>query len=192
MAHPPYIFIHWLHGHRWHERTDPILLNCSSINEEAAQPLLTSLTVNVSEPLGLLNWLKSNNPKYITGLDVFVDAYVKFDLMSGMAEKNYNQLLTSWQRLFDKLAREATNLQHLKVYWDWENFIHPGLGKDLCFVRALAQLKVQQSIKIDGFYAQPWPEYLERKMGLRPSVPAEDPLAAERRRYQNGTQGLLP
>jgi hypothetical protein len=192
MAHPPYIFFHSLHGHRWKEGTDPILLNCKSINEEAAQPLLTSLTLNVSQPRGLLTWLKTNDAKYIPTIHVFVDAFICFDLMSGMAEKNYTQLITSWQRLFKMLAREATNLLHLEVYWDHYCFVHPGLGKDLCFVRALAQLKVQQSIKIEGCYAQPWPEYLERKTGLRPSAPGEDSWDAELRRYQSGTQGLVP
>jgi hypothetical protein len=115
----------------------------TSINDEAAQPLLTSFGVDVSAPKGLLSWLKTNNAKHITNLHVFVNAHVEFDLMPSVAEKNYIHLVSSWQRLFSKLAREATNLQHLEVYWDWENAIHSGLGRDLCFVRTLAQLKAK-------------------------------------------------
>jgi hypothetical protein len=46
----PYIFFHSPSGHWWEEGTDPILLNCRSINEEAVQHLLSSLSVNVSKP----------------------------------------------------------------------------------------------------------------------------------------------
>ncbi|EXJ61259.1 uncharacterized protein A1O5_12051 [Cladophialophora psammophila CBS 110553] len=142
MASPPYIFFHNRNGgYWWHEKTDPILQNCRTINEEAAQSLLSSLTVNVSQPCSLLRWLNKNHPAYITDLVVFVDACC--DSPPAM----------HWSQLFEKLGREATNLQHLTIYWDSENFVHRGLGKDLCFVRALTQLKVKKTITIEGFYA---------------------------------------
>lgn len=34
-------------GYQWVEEADPVLLNCRPISKEAAQVLLTSLTVNV-------------------------------------------------------------------------------------------------------------------------------------------------
>ena len=158
MVSAPYIFFH-TDRHRWHDDTDPILVNCKTINEEIAQPLLTSLSVNVSRPDTLLSWLGNNDAAYISYLLVFVDAYC------------FAPPATRWSKLFEKLGREATNLQHLVVYWDQEGPIHTGLGTDLCFVRALTQLKVKRSITLEGFYAKPWPECLERKMGLK-SVPS--------------------
>lgn len=38
-------------------------------------------------------------------------------------------------------------------------------GKDLDFIRALAKVKVKESVEIGGFYAKHWPRYLEEKMG---------------------------
>jgi len=152
----PYIFFHSPSGHRWEEGTDPILLNCRSINEEAVQHLLSSLSVNVSQPDALLAWLEANDASYITALHVHLDAYDKAPSAA------------RWSRLFEKLGREATNLQHLSVYWDHEDYLHRGLGKDVSFVQALVQLKVTKTISIGGFYAQRWPEYLEEKMGLKP------------------------
>jgi hypothetical protein len=121
-----------------------------------------------------------------------VDALIGSELRPGVSEKNFTRLITGWQRLFRTLARDATNLQRLQVYWDHEGYVHPGLGKNPSFVRALARLKVQQSIKLEGYYAQPWPEYLERKMGLRPLMEGEDAFTVDQRRYQRGTEGLLP
>jgi hypothetical protein len=61
----PYIFFHSPSGHWWEEGTDPILLNCRSINEEAVQHLLSSLSVNVSKPDALLAWLETNGPTFL-------------------------------------------------------------------------------------------------------------------------------
>ena len=43
-----------------------------------------------------------------------------------------------------------------------------GLGKDVAFLRALVILRVKSTIVIKGFYTVRWPEFIERKMGLRP------------------------
>lgn len=126
MASPPYIFFHHANGfYRWKDGTDPILVNCQNINEEAAKPFLTSLTVNVAEPDGLLLWLDKNDPAYITDLHVIVEAVWTAPSAA------------CWNKLFEKLGREATNLQHLQVWWDYYNPLHKGLGSDVCFVRAL-------------------------------------------------------
>ncbi|KAF7513634.1 hypothetical protein GJ744_008928 [Endocarpon pusillum] len=179
MVSAPYIFFH-SGRHWWKDDTDPILVNCKTINEEIARPLLTSLSVNVSRPDTLLSWLGNNDAAYITYILVFVDAYL-FD----------HPPPTRWSELFEKLGREATNLQHLVVYWDYDPPIHTGLGTDLGFVQALTQLKVKRSITLEGFYAKPWPEYLERKMGLRP-LEGESSRNGLLRQYQRGTKRLTP
>jgi len=43
-----------------------------------------------------------------------------------------------------------------------------GLGADMTFMRALALLKVKETVKIGGFYRIYWPEFLERRMRLKP------------------------
>lgn len=166
MAEPPYMFFHQKVGFFWRDTTDPVLRNCQSINDEAAQPFLASLGVNVSEPDVLLEWLEKNDAAYITELTVFAAA---------------TDNAPRWSPLFEKLGRAATNLQHLIVYWEHSNSFHKGLGMDLHFVRALTQLKVKTTITLDGFYAQPWPSYLEREMGLKP---VETGRFGARRRYQ--------
>lgn len=88
--------------------------------DEAAQPFLKSLTVVVSQPDNLLRWLDENSAAYITDLEVLVDAA---DIAPPAAR---------WDKLFERLGREATNLQALNVYWDHYNFFHSGLGENIC------------------------------------------------------------
>lgn len=59
---------------------------------------------------------------------------------------------------------------HVIVYWDAERPIHIGLGRSVVFIRGLVLLKVNKSIDICGSYAKHWPRYIEKKMGLRPSI----------------------
>ncbi|KAL8783572.1 MAG: hypothetical protein Q9195_009344, partial [Heterodermia aff. obscurata] len=193
MYSPPYIFFHNRTGFRWEDGVDPSLKNLSSLND-APSELLPSLTINVSRPEALLIWLSANNAALITHLFIFVDAVV-CDSPSPQ----------SWCLLFDKLQREATNLQGLTVYWDavgplgkpkpWriEDTMHVGLGKSVVFILGLAQLKVTESLELHGFYAKSWPTYLEEKIGLKP-VEHISSQNWERalRDYQDSTERLNP
>src|SRR5271156_1111070 len=87
-------------------------LNCRSINEEAVQHFLSSLSVNFSKPDALLVWLETNDASYLTALHVHLDAYDKAPSAA------------HWSRLFEQVGREATNLQHLSVYWDHDGYLH--------------------------------------------------------------------
>jgi len=104
--------------------------------------------VNVSQPDALLTWLDKNDPSHIIDLHVIVEAYCKA------------HPTTRWGQLFEKLGREAINLQHLFVLLDAEGPTHRGLGNDLCFSRALVQLKVKRITTINGCYAKDLPEYI--------------------------------
>ena len=142
-AGPPLLFFHNnREGTSFHcsGRLDPIMINCRSFIDEIA---LKSLHVIVSQPDNLLRWLDENSATYITDLGVFVDAV------------DTSPPAARWDKLFERLGREAINLENLSVYWDHYDFVHEGLGKDLCFVRALTQLKVKKTITLKGFYAQP-------------------------------------
>lgn len=97
--------------------------NSERINKRSsATSLLSSLSVIVSEPEALLAWLETNGASHIAALHVHLDAYQKAPPAA------------RWSRLFEKRGREATNLQHLSVYWDHEGCLHRGLGKHVFFL----------------------------------------------------------
>ncbi|KAF2249840.1 hypothetical protein BU26DRAFT_518373 [Trematosphaeria pertusa] len=182
MHSPPYIFFHGPKGYWWEDGTDPALKKLPTLND-APHDLLPSLAINVSQPDALVAWLETNNAALITDLTVHVDATA-----SAPSPQR-------WCVLFDKLRREATNLQNLSVYWDADGLIHMGLGKSVVFIRGLAQLKVQRSVEIGGFYATQWPRYLEAKMGLKPVDKNIVPGGAWEgllRDYQRGTEHRNP
>jgi len=194
MYSPPYIFFHSSIGYRWADGTDPALQKLHSLND-APNDLLPSLTINVSQPDALMTWLRTNNAARISSLSIFLNA------------TSLSPSPQQWCRLFDKLQREATDVQHLSVYWDadgpwgtrppWniEDPLHFGLGQSVVFIRGLAQLKVKKSVEIGGFYAKHWPRYLEEKMGLKPVNKQQAPGSFwewSLRDYQEGTERLNP
>jgi hypothetical protein len=130
-----------------------------------------------------MTWLETNNAALISDLTIFVDATD--------AAPSPQQ----WCVLFDKLQREATNIQNLGVYWDAEGPIHIRLGKSVVFIRGLAQLKGKGSVDIGGFYAKHWPKYLEEKMGWKPINKDIFPGSSWEgflRKYQRGTEHRNP
>ena len=180
MYSPPYIFFHSYKGFRWNDAVDPTLLKLKSLND-APNELLPSLTINVSRPGTLMDWLSTNNAALITNLFIFVDAVIS---VASSPQQ--------WCRLFDKLQQDATNLQTLTVYWDTEG-LNVRLGKSLVFVRKLAQLKVKESVEIGGFYAKYWPRYLEEKICLKPiEKVSKGYLERLLRDYQGFTERLNP
>ena len=81
------------------------------------------------------------------------------------------------------------------MYWDAEGPIHIGLGKSVVFVRGLAQLKVEKSLEIGGFYATHWPRYFEEKMALKPvdkNIFSGRPWVGMLKKYQRGTASRNP
>jgi hypothetical protein len=101
------------------------------------------------------------------------------------------------------------------VRWWGEGIDRPwerSLGKDIAFAQALAGLsKVGvEKLRIDGYYAKPWPAYFRDKFGARvaededghPRPPKDDDNDWTRklnedtledfRKYQNGTELLNP
>jgi len=179
MYSPPYIFFHSRKGYYWEPGTNPALQALPTLND-APHDLLPSLDINVSQPDALMTWLETNNACIISGLTVHVDAT--------------DASPQRWCVLFDKLQREATKIQNLSVYWDAEGPIHIGLGKSVVFIRGLAQLKVNGSVKIGGFYAKHWPRYLEEKMGLKPVDKniAKSSWEESLRKYQRETERRNP
>ncbi|KAI9859766.1 MAG: hypothetical protein M1813_006483 [Trichoglossum hirsutum] len=190
----PTLYFHSAEGYHWENGTDLALQKLHTLND-APIDLLPSLTIKVSQPDTLMTWLETNNAALITDLIIW-------SLLSSAPSPQ------QWCRLFDRLQREANNIQHLNMYWEAEgpwgeippcDINNPGpfegLGKSVVFLRGLAQLKVKKSVKIGGFYAKHWPRYLEAKMGLKP-INMNDFLGSfgesMLRDYQEGTEGLNP
>lgn len=170
-------------GYWWKEGTDPALQKLPTLND-APHDLLPSLGINVSRPDALMTWLETNNAALISDLTIILEA-----------PYNVRTSPQRWCVLFDKLQREATNIQTLSIYWDAEGPIHIGLGKSVVFVRGLALLKVKKSVDIEGFYATHWPRYLEEKMGLKPVDKSNVPGSSWEgllRNYQKGTERRNP
>lgn len=167
MYDPPYMFFNAF-GHRFSDGTDPKLQSFKTLND-APKDLLPSLTVNISGPDPLLAWLDNNDASLITDLFLFL-----LPFRPPTAQQ--------WCPLFDRLSREATNIQTLRIYfdadgpwgtkppWDIEDPIHYGMGHSVVFIRGVARLKVHKSLEIEGFYAVHWPAYLEERIGLKPVV----------------------
>lgn len=193
MYDPPYMFSCALSsGHSFKDGTDPRLQDFKTLND-APKDLLPSLTVNVSGPNPLLAWLDNNDASLITDLFFFL-----YPFRPHTAKE--------WTPLFDKLSREATNIQTLSIYfdadgpwgtkppWDIEDQIHYGMGQSVVFIQGIARLKVHKSLEIEGFYAMHWPAYLAEQIGLKPIVkelPYTD-YARALRDYQVGTDKLDP
>ena len=194
MYPPPCIFFHGGGVHKWAKGTDPALQELHTLND-APKELLPSLTVKVSQPEALTTWLETNNAALISDLFILTNWFGR------------PSIPPVWCRLFDKLQREATGIQHLNVYWDahgpwgtrppWDidEPFHLGLGTSVVFVRGLAQLKVKKEVEIGGFYSKHWPRYLEDKMGLKPVNKNNLPGSSwewSLRDYQKGTEKFNP
>lgn len=137
------------------------------------------------DPVLALNWLNKlgQNIQHLKSLRIFIPATyrVKQDPRPynsiPIRENRFQSALdfidqmlgpiTSplWCNLFDKLATDATGLEEMYIYWDTENYTHPGGGKDASVVRALARIKCLRRLKLDGYYAKEWPAYLSDQTG---------------------------
>lgn len=180
-------------GHSFRNGTDPRLRSLKTLND-APKDLLPSLTLNISEPDPLLSWLENKDASLITDHFLFP---LPFHLHTARR----------WCRLFDRLSRDATNIQILSIYydaegpwgttppWDMEDPLNYGMGQSVEFIRGVARLKVHKSVEIDGWYAVHRPAYLEERIGLKPVV-KEYPYwsydARALRDYQDGTDRLNP
>lgn len=162
-----------------------ILRICRQIYREALPIVYSETTFSFGDPKHNLRWLDQIGPvnvQLLKRLRILVPASW-WD-----AAWDYNQL--SWYKLLDRLARKATGLRHLYVYWDF-GVQDLGIGKDLRFVRALAKFQGLQSLIISGGYAQQWPIYLTEKTGVW-VLEEESPASPDLTRFQLGTETLIP
>lgn len=101
----------------------------------------------------------------------------------------------TWCELIDVLARDAEGLRSLRVHFQAVMDVDAlGAGRDMEFVRALGRVRQVDEMEIRGFFALAWPGYLERcgrgRVWVRERYGVEE--IEELKRYQAGTEGLVP
>jgi len=174
--------------------TPSILRACKQIHSEASPIRYSKNTFLIAEPERILKWfirIGRINIKHLKSIRVFVHPvyYPRETPFLGTASES-----CFWYKLLDQLAREATGLRYVYIYWDAEETCgHYGAGRDLRFVRELAKIQRLQSMIITGFYAMHWPRYLAENMGVL--IREEDhtqPFLQLLRKYQRGTENLVP
>ncbi|KAF2807246.1 uncharacterized protein BDZ99DRAFT_478750 [Mytilinidion resinicola] len=209
-------------------------------------PHTTALTIEVSEPTGLFEWLAANPGKLnrVTNLRIRFPADPDPRERDGSAadldaeDEDHREQdderaedddteadglpkhgrASQWVTLLDALARrQAPGFDSIALFfaagdapsstWDGAAKLassselggRRGFGKDVDIVRAVAKLKVQEGdgtgVVLEGFYAQPWREYLEKEMGVtvvewRAGV--GEAAMGKLRGWQVGTEGLMP
>ncbi|KAF2805071.1 uncharacterized protein BDZ99DRAFT_466738 [Mytilinidion resinicola] len=107
---------------------------------------------------------------------------------------------TVWFILFTALTKLCTSLRTLTVYicepdreaklMGWK-----GYGRSLMVARGLATLRELSSLErfvLRGFYAAPWPDYLNNIAGVPVTAESFPREQAALKRYQQGTDKLVP
>lgn len=182
-----------------HHRKDPesgtlcpsLLLTCRTIHAEANEILYSANVFTVVYPRIVLKWLERIGPENVK---LVKKARVLVEVQTGPREIWYQ----GWYELFRVLACSASGLRDLEVYWAavgvgkrWMSHL---AGADVEFVRELGEIKGLSRMRISGYFAMHWPQYLERKMGLevwRADECSEETLE-ELRKYQRGTEEVWP
>ncbi|KAL8651637.1 MAG: hypothetical protein Q9210_003139 [Variospora velana] len=159
-----------------------ILRTCKRIAAEGRTVLYSKNVFLLSDPKRDHHWLNTiggSNVKLLTSFRIFVEAV-------GDGE-------ASWYQLLRVLARYATGLQHIYIFWDSEETCgHYGAGRNVHFARELTEIQNVQSLVLDGYYASQWPRYLTERMNVQ-VVEKERSQGAWQmlRKYQRGTQHVV-
>jgi len=179
-------------GQSWIVVNAPFILRtCKQIYNEAVPILYSGNTFMLSHPEHNLEWLDQIGPfnaKLLKHLRIFPHAVWCSEPVDWMGCRTESPF---WCKILDQIARTATGLKYVYVFWDSEPSCgHFGAGRDLRFVRELAKFRGLQTLVISGFYAIHWPSYLTREIGVQ--VQEEDPACYGFRNFQRGTENLIP
>ncbi|KZZ93846.1 hypothetical protein AAL_05562 [Moelleriella libera RCEF 2490] len=180
-----------------------VLQTCKQIYLEAVPTIYSRNVFRFNHPdlmLRLMTQIGHTNMKLIRSLNIHVPP---------RADKG------SWLYLLRVLPEATTGLRSVVVRWWGEGLDNPwegSLGKDIAFAQAVAGLSKLgvERLRIEGYYAKPWPAYFRDKFGAqvveaedgRPHTPKEDDDDWQRklnednledfRNYQDGTDLLNP
>ncbi|KAH7078855.1 hypothetical protein BKA63DRAFT_507254 [Paraphoma chrysanthemicola] len=146
-----------------------LLRTCRQIHLEANQIVYAQNTFHIREAedgLRFLDKIGPRNTACITSVTIWV---------------SYLAGCRAWLQLLQRLATSATGLRRLTIGWgartdcaipSQRGAMERGLGDNLDFVRTLAQIQALEELVIQGYYAKPWPTFLEKAMGVK--VQTED------------------
>ncbi|KAI1130666.1 hypothetical protein F5Y10DRAFT_263007 [Nemania abortiva] len=178
-----------------------VLQTCKQIYHEAV-PILYSRNIfhfhNPNLMLELMEEIRYMNIGLIRSLNIYVPQIADQHL---------------WLTLFYALSQTAVDLKSVVVRWGkGSGTSYQNLGKDIALAQALARLSRLgvEKLRIEGYYAKPWPAYFRDKFGARvvededgcPYPPRDNNDDRKRklnedtlegfRKYQNGTDSLNP
>lgn len=178
---------------------EPKLSPIARLKNGTLQVLVAVIECHPDLMLRLTVQIKPTNMKQIQSLHIYVPPGADKD---------------SWLNLLCVLPEAIPGLKSVVVRWWGEGVGRPwerSLGKDIAFAQALAGLsKVGvKKLRIEGYYAKPWPAYFRDKFGARvvededgrPHSPKDDDdwmlklnkdNLEDFRKYQNGTELLNP
>jgi hypothetical protein len=145
----------------WYEHPTVFFSTPKDVERNSQIPELSSLftfKIDISEP---------------TSFSAFLDKLPGFgDRFDNLKISVYNgEKPGDWITLFQRLAREATRLDNVRVYWDHtsrsDERVGPNsLSRDWSVLEALASIKVKYSVEIAGDYSSSCVSFLERKMSM--------------------------
>src|SRR5689334_250145 len=145
--------------------TDP-----QSTHRKAPPAFYSENTFMIDDPIRALQWLEQihqNKLKHLAKINIFVHAVYDHDhdhdhlgpplhpadLYSYNNDRPPSPSGPKWCEFFDKLARKATGLRDIYIYWDAApEFWHFGGGYDVDVVRSLARIKGLQKLEIGGYF----------------------------------------
>ncbi|KAI8954980.1 hypothetical protein F4801DRAFT_415847 [Xylaria longipes] len=190
---------------RQYRTMDPaVLQTCKQIYLEAVPTLYSRNVFSSNDPdliLRLMVQIGHTNMKLIRSLNIYLPP---------------NTDKGSWLSLLHILPKATTGLKSVVVRWWGEGKVkrwERSLGKDIAFAQALARLLSEvgvEKLRLEGYYAKPWPAYFRDKLGARvvededgrPRPPRDDDNDLTRkmnedaleyfRQYQDGTELLNP
>ncbi|XXG99515.1 hypothetical protein Hte_005854 [Hypoxylon texense] len=197
------ILLHFIQDRQYRTMEPAILQTCKQVYFEAVPILYSRNVFRFNDPdlmLRLMVQIGHTNTKLIRSLSIYVPPN---------ADKG------SWLDLLHVLPKAATGLRSVVLRWWGEGVVsywNESLGKDTDFAQALARLSEVglEKLRIEGYYAKPWPAYFRDKLGPRvveaedgrPRLPGDDVDDWTRkidednledfRKFQDGTDLLNP
>lgn len=181
-----------------------LLQTCRTVYLEASSIPYAENTFVVEDPRNMITFVQeigAINTRYLKSL--------RFWVRSGLVDawnRPFHQLLQDapvlprpspsdpWVKLFDHLAQNVPSLRKIViVFIANRTFSTPltmgerGLGDNVEFVRAFTKIQGLTALEIGGYYAQRWPAYLEKKMG----VPVHARIGLSEKPSENDTQEFI-
>ena len=141
-----------------------ILQTCKRVYEEANSILYSQNIFYICHPKEMFRFIAQIGPinvRLVKSINMWVPWMAEVD---------------PWVNLFTVLAKEASGLRAIGLTWEKCDYCdrqymrgapERGLGDNVQFVRALAQIQGLQRLTIEGYYAKRWPAYLEESMGVQ-------------------------